>query len=151
MSLLAHFGQQHVAFEKAYKTGNWESLRPFFTPDCTYEVMNISFHCVVEGIDAVLKGFDLATTRFDKKCERTIGIDASIHEEGNRVMIHSGLKFVRDQSPPMESRFWEIATYRDGKIHRLLDIYDTGVSERFDHWMESWGEGLDPRYIALSR
>lgn len=148
MTLLSKFAAQHIAFENAYKTGDWDGLRPFFTPDCTYEVMNISFHCVVEGLDAVLHGFDLATKRFDKKCDRTIGIDASIHEEGNRVMIHSGLRFVHNESPPIESRFWEIATYRDGRIHRLLDIYDPGNGERFDRWMATWGKGLDPRYIV---
>ncbi len=148
MTLLAKFAEQHIAFEGAYKSGDWDALRPFFTPDCTYEVMNISFHCVVEGLDAVLDGFDLATRRFDKKCDRTIGIDARIHEEGNRVMIHSGLKFVHNDSPPIESRFWEIATYRNGRIHRLLDIYDPGNGKRFDSWMETWGKDLDPRYVV---
>ena len=41
----------------------------------------------------------------------------------------------------------EVATYRDGRIERLIDIYDRGESIRYERWTAEWGAGLDASYI----
>lgn len=147
MSLLPLFVAQRSAFETAYLKGDWRSLGGFFADDITYEVMNMPFHCVLRGREAVLAGFARSVERFDKLCTRTVGIDATAHEEGDNVLISAGIRFEREGAPVLTSRLWEIATYIDGKVERLIDIYDAPDNERFVRWMEDWGAGLDPSYV----
>lgn len=147
MNLVKKFIEQGRAFEKAYKIGNWDQLRPYFAKDMVYEVSNISFHCEVRGVDNILAGFERATSGFDKKCKREINVaDHVFAEEGNKVLFHSFIRFTRGDAPPIQSGLWEIATYENDQITRLLDIYDPGCAQEFDQWMASWGQGLDPRY-----
>jgi ketosteroid isomerase-like protein len=147
MSLIARFIAQHGVFEQAYVNGDWRALAPFFDDDVIYEVMNMPFHCVIRGRDAFLAGLRRSVERFDKHCIRTIGIDPSIREEGDNVIVYSGMRFERQGAPPVSSRLWEIATYRDGRIARMVDLYDAGAAEEFARWMDDWGEGLDPSYV----
>ncbi len=147
MSLIEKFMEQREMFETAYESGNWQNLRPFFAENVIYEVSNISFHCEVRGIDNFISGLKRATDGFDKLCKREINVgDYMIAQEGNKVLVHSVVRFARDDSPPIESGLWEIASYEDGLITRMIDVYDPGVAEQFSEWMGSWGEGLDPRY-----
>jgi hypothetical protein len=146
MQLIEKFVEQRRAFEKAYEDGQWERLRPFFAEDVTYEVMNMPFHCVLKGVDTLIAGLKWSTDRFDQLGDREVGFDQKISEEGNNVLTHAGIRFSINGSPEIVMKIWEIATYRDGVIERLIDIYDPGDSERFCDWMSEWGEGLDPRY-----
>jgi len=148
MSLIPLFVAQRRAFEAAYQDGDWSRLEPFLLEDVVYEVMNMPFHCVVRGRDAVLAGFQRSVERFDKLCIRTVGIDSKIVEEGDNVLVHSGIRFERPGAPPTSTRLWEVATYRDGVIERIIDIYDPGASEAFEAWMARWGANLDPTYVA---
>lgn len=147
MSLIEKFVEQRGVFEEAYEKGSWDDLRPYFMPDVSYEVMNMSFHCQLKGIDEFIFGLKWSTDRFDKLCTRTVGLNAFVAEEDNRVLVHAGIRFSRDGAPTFETGLWEIATYRDGKIERMIDIYDAREAARFDDWMEKWGVGLDPRYL----
>lgn len=146
MSLIRLFGAQRAAFEQAYADGDWGRLEPFFHKDAVYEVANAPFHCVIAGRAAILAGFQRSIERFDKHCERHVGIGSVVFEEGDNVLVHSGLQFRRGDSPALESKLWEIATYRDGLITRMMDIYDPGDGARFSAWMAQWGDGLDARY-----
>jgi ketosteroid isomerase-like protein len=146
MTLLSLFGAQRSAFETAYQSGDWRPLGEFFADDLTYEVMNMPFHCVLRGREAVLAGFERSVERFDKLCIRTVGINSTVREEGANVLISAGICFERDGAPALNSRLWEIASYVDGKIQRLIDIYDAPDHDRFVQWMAAWGAGLDPRY-----
>lgn len=147
MSLIERFVEQRGVFEEAYENGSWDDLRPYFMPDVSYEVMNMSFHCQLKGIDEFIFGLKWSTDRFDKLCTRTVGLNAFVAEEDNRVLVHAGIRFSRDGAPTFETGLWEIATYRDGKIERMIDIYDACEAARFDDWMEKFGAGLDPRYL----
>jgi hypothetical protein len=109
-------------------------------------VMNMPFHCNIRGRQAVIAGLKRSIERFDRLCQRTVGIDAMVFEEGSNVLAHGGIRFQRDGSPPIESGLWEIATYRDGLIERLIDVYDPGDGVRFERWMAEWGDGLDASY-----
>ena len=147
MSLIKSFVAQRGVFEKAYANGDWQALVPFFHCDVVYEVMNMPFHCVIRGRNEFLTGLQRSVERFDKLCIRTVGIDSSIREEGNNVIVYSGMRFERGGAPPVSSRVWEIATYRGGRIERIVDLYDLGSADKFARWMDAWGEGLDPRYV----
>lgn len=147
MSILALFVAQRRAFDVAYENGDWRQLGEFFADDITYEVMNMPFHCIVKGRDAVLAGFARSVERFDKLCKRTVGIDSAISVEGSNVLISAGICFEREGAPALSARLWEIATYVDGKVARLIDIYDLPDNQRFAQWMDQWGHGLDARYV----
>ncbi|WP_332771309.1 nuclear transport factor 2 family protein [Phenylobacterium sp.] len=147
VTLIQRFIAQRAAFEAAYVSGDWAPLGVFFHEDITYEVMNMPFHCVIKGRASVLSGLERSVERFDKLCIRTVGIDSSIQEEGANVLVHSGMRFERDGAPSTSARLWEIATYRDGLIERIIDIYDPGTGAEFERWMAGWGQGLDPSYV----
>lgn len=146
MNLISRFAAQRSAFELAYENGDWDSVGAFFHDDIVYEVMNMPFHCVVAGRSAVLAGLDRSIERFDKKCKRTVGIGSIVREEGPNVLVDAGIRFEREGAPTLDARLWEIATFRDGLIERILDIYAPGANANFAEWMAKWGEGLDPRY-----
>jgi SnoaL-like protein len=147
MSLIQQFIEQRAAFEKTYDDGNWARLEPYFSEDLIYEVINMPFHCVINGRPAVIAGLRRSIERFDKRCRRTVGLGSMVVQEGNNVLVHGGIRFQRGGSPPVESGLWEVATYRDGRIERLIDIYDPGEGAKFERWMAEWGEGLDASYI----
>jgi hypothetical protein len=140
------FINQRQAFEKAYLDDDWTRLAPYFHEDVRYEVMNMPFHCVVEPRDAVIAAMRRSVTRFDRLCTRTVGYDSALFEEGDNVFVHGAIRFRRGDSPDIESHLWEIATYCDGRIVRLMDIYDLGARTAFERWMAEWGDGLDPSY-----
>ena len=147
MGLMEKFAAQRGAFENAYVHGDWTPLEAFFHEDVTYEVMNMPFHCVVQGRTAMLDGMRRSIAGFDKHCIRTLGINTVVREEGRNVLVWGGMRYERDGAPPLSSRLWEIATYRDGLIERLVDIYEDGAEAAYEEWMSCWGEGLDPRYV----
>ena len=146
MSLIRQFIEQRAAFEKTYEDGNWVRLEPYFSEGLIYEVMNMPFHCVIRGRPAVIAGLRRSIERFDRLCRRTVGLGAMIFQEGNNVLVHSGIRFRRGDSPPIETSLGELATYRDGRIERLIDIYDPGEGAKFERWMAEWGNGLDASY-----
>lgn len=114
MSRFQQFIEQRAAFEKTYDDGNWTRLEPYFSEGFVYEVMNIPFHCVINGRAAVIAGLRRSIEHFDRLCRRTVGLGPMIFQEGNSVLVHSGIRFQRDDSPPVESCLWKIATYATG-------------------------------------
>ncbi|MBW8815314.1 MAG: nuclear transport factor 2 family protein [Caulobacterales bacterium] len=147
MSLISQFVAQRRAFEAAYEDDDWSRLDEFFHEDVTYEVMNMPFHCVIQGLAPMLAGIRRSIEGFDKRCVRTVGLDRVVREEGANVIVHSAMQFERPPAPPTLTRLWEIATYRDGRISRLIDLYDPGAAAEYERWMAEWGQGLDPSYV----
>ncbi|MGO4714362.1 nuclear transport factor 2 family protein [Bradyrhizobium sp. 2TAF24] len=141
------FVSQRQAFEQTYLDDDWTRLAPYFHDDVRYEVMNMPFHCVVERRDAVFAAMRRSVARFDRLCTRTLGYDATLLEEGDNVFVYGAIKYRRGDSPEMEVRLWEVATYRDGRIVRLIDLYDLGARAVYQSWMAAWGDGLDPSYL----
>lgn len=147
MSFIPLFVAQRRAFEAAYESGDWQPLSALLAGDVRYEVMNMPFHCDVRGRDAVLAGFKKSVERFDKHCIRTVGIASRLREEGARVLVHSGIRFERPGAPPTATRLWEVVTFKEGLVERIIDIYEPGAAEAFEAWMAEWGQGLDPSYV----
>lgn len=147
MSLIARFVAQRAAFEAAYHNDDWHSVGAFFQSDIVYEVMNMPFHCVVSGRSAVLAGLARSIDRFDKQCRRTVGIGSAVREEGANVLVNTAIRFEREGAPVLEAQLLEVATYRDGLIERIIDVYSPGACAQFAQCMACWGAGLDPRYV----
>lgn len=148
MNLIQRYAEQREVFEAAYDSGDWAPLGDYFHEDITYEVMNMPFHCVIQGRNRTLAALRYSVERFDKLCIRTVGIDSMIRQEGANVLVHSGMRFEREGAPATTATLWEIATYRGDRIERILDIYDPQCAASFERWMADWGQGLDPRYLA---
>lgn len=147
MTLTEAFVSQRLAFEAAYKTDDWSDLDRFFQEDVVYEVLNSPYHSVVEGRANVLTALRRSVQGFDRKCKRSFGSDQKFYEEGSNFIVHGTIEYQRGDSPPLQLSLWEIATYRDGRIARLMDIYDPGSKEEVEEWMAKWGHGLDPAYV----
>jgi ketosteroid isomerase-like protein len=147
MRLAEAFSSQRAAFETAYETDRWDGLDPFFHDDVVYEVMNVPYHCVVEGRANMVAAFRRSVERFDRKCARSFGPGRRFYEEGSNFLVHGSIEYRRGEGPAIRLGLWEIATFRDGRIARLTDLYDPGSRERVEEWMAKWGAGLDPAYV----
>ncbi|MBI3676472.1 MAG: nuclear transport factor 2 family protein [Proteobacteria bacterium] len=146
MSLLEKFVSQRAAFEAALRDDDWSRVEPYLHADVRYEVLNMPFHCSLRGRDSVISGLRRSINRFDRLCERSIGGSPILLEEGDSVLVHGSIRFRRGESPVLESRLWEIATYKGDAIERLIDLYDVGEAQKFTRWMAEWGAGLDASY-----
>ncbi len=146
MVLLELFKQQRMTFERAIEDETWDALTPFLHPQIRYQVMNMPFHCLLDGRDQVIAGMRRSLDGFDRHCEREVGFDTWATEEGDHVISHGKIRFRRGPSPVLESSLWEVATYRDGQIVHLVDLYDVGEAKKFTAWMQQWGAGLDASY-----
>jgi hypothetical protein len=147
MELAELYRAQRVAFEQTYEDDDWSRMEPYFHDDVVYEVMNVPFNCVVAGRDNVFAAIRRSVTNFDKQCVRELGLNRRAYVEGSNFLVHSSLSYRRADSPPIELFLWEIATFREGKIARLIDLYDAGSRELLAEWNAKWGEGLDASYV----
>ncbi|PCJ72007.1 MAG: hypothetical protein COA62_05500 [Rhodobiaceae bacterium] len=146
MNLLELFIEQRIAFEKSYDDGDWSRLVPYFSEDIQYQVFGAPFHCMINGRNKVIEGIQKSVMNFDKLCEREIRSIGMPTVEGDTVLAYGELHFRRNDDPPIACKLREIATYKDGFIVRLMDIYDAGADVEYQAWFEKWGNGLDANY-----
>lgn len=147
MNITQRFMHYAMAFEQTYSDDSWQRLVPFFHSDASYQILNAPFHCELKGRDAIFVGIKKSLDNFDRKCIRKLSGQSNIREEGNNVIVHGSISYQRDSDPASHSSLSETITYQDGKIIRLQDIYDMGEAEKFEAWMQTYGEGLDASYI----
>lgn len=63
------------------------------------------------------------------------------------MLVQDTIRYRRGDSPPLEARLWKIASYENGCIVRLIDLYEPGESAKFTEWMMEWGKDLDASYV----
>ena len=148
MNLSKRYADYAIAFEATYIDDDWSRISEFFHPDANYEICNMPFHCTMVGRGAIFSGIKRSCDGFDRKCVRKIGSDDSyVKEEAGKVVVFGHISYQRADSPLSKTKLCQIASFEDGRIKRLIDIYNPGESEKLSLWMEKWGEGLDPSYV----
>ncbi|MEM9621722.1 MAG: nuclear transport factor 2 family protein [Pseudomonadota bacterium] len=132
-------------FEQTYLDDNWNRVWQHFHEHIVYEVHNAPVRCVINGRRKVCDGFKKALDGFDRRCERFLQNPVVLTEEGNKVLVHGSVLYKREDDT-FRIQLWQMATVVDGAITQLMDIYDPGVSERYERWLEAWPD-LDGAYV----
>ena len=63
--------------------------------------------------------------------------------EGNTISLSWQLTLSKTGAPDLTATGVEHATYTDGAISRLEDVFDEGTAEGLGEWMAAHGDSLD--------
>ncbi len=150
MSNIPRFAAYAAAFEKAYESDDWSSLRDFFTEDAVYEVglpLLGAERC--EGRQAILEWFPKVVEGFDRRFEsRTLRAIDGPREDGDAVWIHGLATYRAPGIPDFELELEETAHFREGRIHRLVDAYAPEMKAEARRFLAEVGPRLGLR-LAL--
>ena len=139
MNNLEQFQAYADAFEETYIDNNWQRLEQYFAADAVYAPGDGSEIVGRENILAHLQtSIDGLDRRFDSRTLKATPPTA----EGNTVSLSWALHLSKAPAPDLVAAGVEHATYANGVITRLEDIFDPGTPESLGAWMETHGQLL---------
>lgn len=140
MDLTAQFLAYAHDFERSYADRDWRRLGPYFAADAVYECSTpaeLAFR--VEGRDAILARFEMATDAFDRRFDsRALQLDPP-HASGQRVSVTGLVVYTLAGAAPFRLPFAEVADYRGDEIVRLEDSATAEDVRRLLDWMAQHG------------
>jgi ketosteroid isomerase-like protein len=129
---LERFAVYADAFERAYATGDWDALAPYFTEDAVYEIrMDGSTAGHYRGREAVFACLAWVTSHFDKRfaSRRLVPLEPP-QELGGRVRLHGTGVYTLPDGACCHLVMEEHAEFEGGRISRLTDnIFPGGIAE----------------------
>ena len=139
MSNLEQFQAYAAAFEESYADDDWQRLAQYFTADAVYAPGDGTEQVGRDQVLAQLRdGVNGLDRRFDAR-ELTATPPTS---EGDRVSLSWQLRLSTAGAPDLTATGAEHATYTDGAISRLEDVFDEGTAEGLGEWMAAHGGSL---------
>lgn len=136
MSNIECFQAYADAFELTYEDDNWQRLEQYFTIDAIY-VPGDGTEAV--GRDQVLEqlrnNVDGLDRRFDSRRLQT----APPGSDGDTVSLSWQLTLSKAGAPDLSATGVEHASFTNGAISRLEDVFDEGVAENVGAWMAEHG------------
>ncbi len=148
MSTLETFMTYAAEFEKTLVDDDWARLEPFFAADAVYLVESSLFGCELTGPAAIFAGMKKSLDGFDRKFPaREIALLDGPNVDGNEIHAEWTVTYHKEGLPPFVLRGKSRAEIRDGKITRLVDLYDDAVNTEVSDWMKKTGLVLDPSYV----
>ncbi len=140
MSNLEQFQAYAAAFEETYADDDWQRLEKYFTADAVYAPGDGT---EVVGRDQVLAQLRDGVNGLDRRFDsRALGATPP-SSEGDTVSLSWQLTLSKTGAPDLTATGVEHATYTDGAISRLEDIFDEGIVESLGEWMAAHGDSLD--------
>jgi len=136
-------------FNAACETDDWSKLGPYLTEDVEYQVTGMPFACQLSGRDSVIAGFAKSVRGFDQR------FDSRVHEpvgiklvEPDTVTAIAWGRYEKAGSPDVRIAAHGYWHFRDEKICRMMDIWDTTLAENRNAlaWLAENGEDLDASY-----
>jgi hypothetical protein len=145
MALMPRFAAYAAAFEKAYASGDWSLLEPYFTDAAVYEVPDLApplgGRC--EGRDAILAYFGRVIDAFDRRfASREIGLVAGPRESGDSVWLRGWAVYRAPGVPDLRFELEETAWFEGDRIRRLEDRYDPAAREALEAYRAAHGAKL---------
>lgn len=139
MSYIDQFQAYADAFEKTYEDDNWQRLEEYFTPDAIYAPGDGTEAVGRDQVIAQLRdGINGLDRRFDSRA-----LSASPPSlDGNTVSLSWQLTLSKQGTPDFTATGVEYATFTDGAISRMEDVFDEGVAETLGAWMAAHGDSL---------
>lgn len=140
MSNLERFQAYADAFEQTYADDNWQRLEEYFAPDAVY--------APGDGTEAVGRDQVIARLRdgvngLDRRFDSRVLHASPPNSEGDTVSLSWQLTLSKTGSPDLMAMGVEHATYSDGAISRLEDVFDEGVIDGLGGWMAAHGDSLN--------
>lgn len=113
-----------AAFEVAYATDDWSTVRDCFAEDAVYEVEGgPPFGGAWQGRDAIVDHMIESVNSFDRTYdERDLSVLSPPEMNDGAVLVRWGGVYRKKGQPDVRVEGQELAWIRDGKIARLKDI-----------------------------
>lgn len=140
MTILEKFQTYADAFEETYADDNWQRLERYFTVDAVYAPGDGS---EAVGRDQVLARLRDGINGLDRRFDARALSAAPPSSEGNTVSLSWQLTLSIAGAPDLTATGVEHATFTDGAISRLEDVFDEGVPEALGAWMAAHGASLE--------
>lgn len=140
MSNLEQFQAYAAAFEESYADDDWQRLEIYFTADAIY--------APGDGTEAVGRDQVLARLRdgvngLDRRFDSRVLEATPPSSQGDTVSLSWQLTLSITGTPDVIATGVEHATYTNGTISRLEDVFDEGITEGLGDWMAAHGASLD--------
>ena len=140
MSNLAQFQAYAAAFEETYADDDWQRLEKYFTTDAVYAPGDGT---EAVGRDQVLARLREGVNGLDRRFDSRALHATPPSSEGDTVSLSWQLTLSKTGAPDLTATGVEHATYTDGAISRIEDVFDEGTAEGLGEWMATHGESLD--------
>ena len=139
MSNLEQFQAYAAAFEKTYEDNNWQRLAEYFTTDAVYAPGDGT---EAVGRDQVLARLQASVDGLDRRFDSRDLSSSPPSADGDTVSLSWQLKLSKAGVPDLTASGVEHATYTEGAISRLEDVFDPGTAEGLGEWMAAHGSSL---------
>ena len=134
------FNAYFDAFEEAYDSNNWEAIAPFFAEDMVYNTAGAETkRGRTAAIDYLKTDVESLDRRFDS---RAFDGNPEITGEGNTVTMVFTVRYQLEGAPDLVITGKEVATFQDGKIRQMDDVFDDEAIAGFGAWMDEHGARL---------
>ena len=140
MSDLELFQAYADAFEETYTDDNWQRLEGCFSQNAIY--------APGDGTEAVGRAQVIARLRdgvndLDRRFDSRSLSATPPSSEGDTISLSWKLTFSKVGAPDLTATGVEHATYANGVISHLEDVFDEGVVDGLGKWMAEHGDSLD--------
>ncbi len=139
MSNVEQFQAYAAAFEETYADDDWQRLEQYFTDDAVYAPGDGT---EASGREQVLARLRDGVNGLDRRFDSRTLIASPPRTEGDKVSLSWELTLSRSGAPDLTARGVEHASYRNGAICRLEDVFDQGTVEGLGEWMAAHGDKL---------
>ncbi|MEM7364430.1 MAG: nuclear transport factor 2 family protein [Pseudomonadota bacterium] len=121
------------AFEAAYQDDQWDRLLHFFTDDMVYN--NVEGESL-KGRTAAIDYLEASVNASDRKFDSRGLDDVDIVGDGDTVTMAFTVRYQIAGAPDLVISGRETATFRDGRIEQMDDIFHDASLTQFGAWME---------------
>lgn len=131
--LIQRFAAYAQAFEEAYADDNWSRLEPHFAHNAVYLPGDGT---AAIGRDAVLATLRESVNALDRQFEhRKLELHSAPKVENDLVTLRWRVSYSDDALQDLVISGTELATFYDGAIQRLEDIFDEEAIEALNRWV----------------
>lgn len=139
MSSLERFQAYADAFEQTLADDNWQRLEEYFTPDASYDPGDGT---VAVGREQVLTRLTDGVNGLDRRFDSRALSASEPKLDGDTVSLSWQLTLSKDDAPDLVLSGAEHATFKDGAISKMQDVFDEGTGESLTAWMTAHGDLL---------
>jgi len=123
------------AFEEAYLDGEWSRLTEFFKPDAVHVT---GLGAEISSRDGIIAYLQEAVKGFDRLFDARIPSFGEISQTGNTISLPWNFTYRKEGAPDLVTSGTEVAEFSHHLISRLSSVFDEGVTERVQEWMEKY-------------
>jgi hypothetical protein len=128
------------AFETTLEDDDWARLMPFFAEDVTYRNAEGD---VLRGRDAAIAYLEASVNGLDRRFDSRAFVGEPIAVAvGDEVRMTFTVRYEKTNLPALILSGTEVASFADGLIQRMDDVFDDAASEGMASWMDRHHEAL---------